>query len=127
MIARISLVCVAALLATSAQAAGPSVRNGKAWFGRTCQNCHSTVIGVNKIGPSLHGVVGRKVASTPDFPYSDSMKANAASGSGVWDEKALNDYLVNPRGDVHGVKMYFKGLARAKDRADMIAYLKTLK
>ena len=127
MFARISLVCAAALLATSACAAEPSARNGKRWFGRTCQNCHSTEIGVNKIGPSLRGVVDRKVASTPDFPYSESMKANAASGSGVWDEKALDAYLVNPRGDVHGVKMYFKGLANARDRADMIAYLKTLK
>ena len=55
------------------------------------------------------------------------MKANAAAGSGVWDEAALEGYLANPRGDIHGVKMYFKGLANAKDRADMIAYLKTLK
>jgi cytochrome c len=127
MIARLSLVCAAALLATSVQAAAPSVKHGKSWFGRTCQNCHSTEIGVNKIGPSLRGVVGRKVASVPDFPYSDSMKANAAAGSGVWDAAALESYLADPRGDIHGVKMYFKGLAGAKDRADMIAYLKTLK
>ena len=126
MIARISLFCAAAIFASAAQAA-PSVASGKRWFGRTCQNCHSTDIGVNKIGPSLRGVVGRKVASVPDFTYSDSMKANAGAGAGTWTPEALDAYLKDPRGDLHGVKMYFKGLAKAKDRADMIAYLKTLK
>ena len=124
---RISIFCAAALFGSAAVAAPANVAAGKRWFARTCENCHSTHIGVNKVGPSLANVVGRKVASVPDFPYSDSMKANAGAGAGVWTVEALDAYLADPRGDVHGVKMYFKGLAKAKDRADMIAYLKTLK
>ena len=42
-----------------------------------------------------------------------------------WDVTALDAYLADPRGDVHGVKMFFKGLSNARDRADVIAYLQT--
>jgi cytochrome c len=78
---------------------------------------------VNKIGPSLWNVVGRQAAAVPDFAYSEGMKANKTA----WSTSSLDTYLADPRGDVHGVKMFFKGLAQAKDRADVIAYLQTLK
>lgn len=96
---------------------------GKALFARTCQNCHSVDIGVNKVGPSLWNVVGRQPATVPDFVYSDGMKANKAA----WTTSALDAYLADPRGDVHGAKMFFKGLPEPRDRADVIAYLQTLK
>ena len=96
---------------------------GRAVFQRTCQNCHSVEIGVNKVGPSLWGVVGRQAAAVPDFVYSEAMKANKS----MWTASSLDAYLADPRGDVHGVKMFFKGLPEPKDRADVIAYLQTLK
>jgi cytochrome c len=109
------------LFATAVWAAG-DVSRGKEIFQRTCINCHSTEIGVNKIGPSLHGVVGREVAIVPDFIYSDALKATRKT----WTEAELNAYLADPRGATHGVKMFFKGLPDADQRADVIAYLKTL-
>ena len=96
---------------------------GKAVFQRTCENCHAVVIGVNKVGPSLWNVIDRKPAAVPDFAYSDAMKANKQP----WTAAALDTYLADPRGDLHGVKMFFKGLPNPADRANVIAYLQTLK
>jgi cytochrome c len=97
--------------------------SGRAIFQHICQNCHSAEIGVNKIGPSLWNVVGRQPASVPDYAYSEAMKVNKTA----WTASALDAYLADPRGDVHGAKMFFKGLPQSKDRADVIAYLATLK
>jgi cytochrome c len=55
--------------------------------------------------------------------YSEAMKANKSP----WTAAALDAYLADPRGDVHGAKMFFKGLPESRDRADVIAYLTTLK
>lgn len=124
----IGRVVLSALLMTSSAAAfaadssGDSI-SGKAIFQHICQNCHSTEIGINKIGPSLWSVVGREPASVPDFTYSEAMKANKSA----WTAAALDAYLADPRGDIHGAKMFFKGLPESRDRADVIAYLTTLK
>ena len=96
---------------------------GQAIFQRICQNCHSNEIGVNKVGPSLWNVVGRQAGSVPGFEYSEAIKANTVA----WTTSSLDTYLADPRGDIHGVKMFFKGLPAAKDRNDVIAYLETLK
>jgi len=108
--------------AWGAEGSGDAVA-GHAIFQRICQNCHSPEIGINKVGPSLWNVVGRQAASVPDFVYSDAMKGN----KNIWSATSLDAYLADPRGDVHGAKMFFKGLPEAKDRADVIAYLQTLK
>jgi cytochrome c len=125
MIARLLLFTMLIAAVPSARAADadgdPAV--GKAIFQRICQNCHSNEIGVNKVGPSLWNVVGRQAGTVPDFQYSDAMKSNKA----VWNTSSLDAYLADPRGDVHGVKMFFRGLPEAKDRGDVIAYLQTLK
>ena len=96
---------------------------GKEIFSHTCQNCHAVEIGVNKVGPTLWNVVDRKMASIPDYNYSPAMKAE----TGAWSTKELDAYLADPRGDKHGVKMFFKGLPGEQDRANVIAYLQTLK
>ncbi|MGQ0681503.1 c-type cytochrome [Bradyrhizobium sp.] len=117
----IALLAMSAAGVRAADAGDPAA--GKALFERTCQNCHSVEIGVNKVGPSLWNVVGRQPAVVPDFVYSDGMKANKSA----WTMSALDAYLADPRGDVHGVKMFFKGLPAQKDRADVIAFLQTLR
>ncbi len=99
---------------------------GKAIFQRTCANCHSTQIGLNKIGPSLEGIIDRPIAVVPDYTYSETLRQRKTEWQ-IWDEAALDVYLRNPREAVHGVKMFFKGLPAQSDRLDIIAYLQTLK
>ncbi|CCE10794.1 Cytochrome c [Bradyrhizobium sp. STM 3843] len=123
MLLRIVLIVVFASLASSATALDGDPVAGKSIFQRICQNCHSPEIGINKVGPSLWNIVGRQPAAVPDYAYSEGMKINKTP----WTAAALDAYIADPRGDVHGVKMYFKGLADGKDRADVVAYLSTLK
>lgn len=87
----------------------------------TCQTCHSIDDGVNKIGPSLHAVVGRKSGIIPGYTYSD---ANKNSGI-TWTPEKLFQYLEAPQRVVPGTKMTFAGFPDPQKRADVIAYLKT--
>ncbi len=93
--------------------------HGKVIFTR-CMVCHTIQAGVNHIGPSLHGVVGRPAGTEANFSYS---RANKTSGI-TWTEQKIFDYLKNPQAMVPGTKMTFPGLPAAQDRADVIAYLK---
>jgi cytochrome c len=111
------------LATSSASAAEGDPARSKAVFQRTCENCHAAVIGVNKVGPSLWNVIDRKPEFVPDFAYSDAMKANKQA----WTPTTLDAYLADPRGDVPGVKMFFKGLPNPADRANVIAYLQSLR
>lgn len=126
-IALLAATAAAATIAMSGNALAESdAAAGKAVFDRTCANCHATQIGVNKIGPSLWDVIGRPIASVPDYSYSE--KLHGIRGEWIaWNPENLDRYLTNPREVLHGVKMYFKGLPDRKDRDDVIAYLKTFK
>ncbi len=86
----------------------------------TCKTCHAIEAGVNKIGPSLHGVVGRKAGIIPGFTYST---ANKNSGI-TWTPEKLFQYLEKPQRVVPGTKMTFAGWTDPQKRADVIAYLK---
>jgi len=112
-------------LVFSATARAGDVAVGKAMFEKTCANCHTTEAGVNKVGPTLFDIVGRPVASVQGYDYSQKMRAVSKQWK-VWDAKHLDIYLSNPRQVLHGVKMFF-AVPDAKDRADVIAYLNTLK
>ncbi len=96
---------------------------GAALVKTKCGICHSVVAGQNRVGPSLFGVVGRPAGTVPGYNYSS---ANKASGK-TWDEATLDVYLTSPRGLIPGTKMAFAGLPEAGDRANVIAYLVTLK
>jgi cytochrome c len=124
-------VCAAAVAAwllggVPAARADTSVEHGKTIFQHTCGNCHSPEIGVNKVGPSLWHIVGRKIAVVPGYDYSETLRTRQTEWQ-VWDAAALDVYLRNPREAVHGVRMYFKGLPDENERADVIAYLRTLR
>ena len=89
---------------------------GKTAFNK-CAACHSVQAGQNKVGPSLHGIVGRKAASIEGFSYSPAMKAHDV----VWNEAELDKYLADPRGVVQGTKMIFPGLKNETERKNVIA------
>lgn len=90
---------------------------------KKCAACHVVDKDQNKVGPSLHGLFGRKAGTHPDFAYSSAMKSAGEAGL-VWDETALRDYLHNPRTKVKGTKMAFVGLKDDQEITDLIAYLK---
>jgi cytochrome c len=116
-IAALFLVGAGALNAAHAQDAAA----GKTVFAQ-CTACHS-VDGSNGVGPSLQGVVGRKVGSFAGFRYSRAMKSTAYT----WDAAHLDAYLANPQTAIPGNVMPFSGVADGKARADLVAYLQTLK
>ena len=122
MIGRLSVI--AAILATTATAnAAGDAGAGSGLFNR-CAICHSnTKGGPNKLGPDLFGVVGRKAGTYPGFSYSVAMKRAGF----VWTPAKLSDYLASPEKVVPGNAMPFAGLADPKQRADIVAYLATLK
>jgi cytochrome c len=120
---RTILVGLALTLGASIAHADGDAAKGEQVF-KKCMACHTATDKTNKVGPYLLGVVGRKVASVDGYSYSDSMKEYAATGA-VWDEKALDTYLTDPKAVVAKTKMAFPGLKEAADRADLIAYLKT--
>ncbi len=109
-------------LASAGHAAG-NPANGAAVFDR-CAICHSnTKAGGNKLGPDLFGIVGRKAGTYPGYSYSAAMK-----GSGItWTPDKLDAYLAVPQQVVPGNKMPFAGVSNAAQRADLVAYLGTLK
>ena len=93
---------------------------------KKCMACHEAAKATNKLGPYLVGIVGRKVASVEGYKYSPAMIAYAATVP-AWDDATLNAYLEKPKGVVVGTKMAFGGIATPDERANLIAYLKTLK
>ena len=114
------LAAAALIAAPQAQAAGDAGR-GKAAFG-ACSACHSVIAGKNGVGPSLFGVAGRHAGTAPGYSYSAAMKA-----SGAWTAQQLDAYLANPKAAIPGNKMPFSGVSDPQKRADIIAYLATLK
>jgi len=90
---------------------------------KKCATCHSFEKGgASKVGPNLHNVVGRALASAEGFAYSPALKAHG----GNWDYKLLDCYLLDPKGCIPGNKMAFAGLKKDSERADVIAYLRTV-
>ncbi len=96
---------------------------GRQIFRSHCAICHSDKPGVNKIGPSLFGVVGRHTGSEPGYDYSVANK----NANLVWTPAVLDAYINHPQKIVPGTKMPYSGLHNATKRANLIAFLKTLK
>ncbi|EXL05237.1 hypothetical protein Brsp06_02359 [Brucella sp. NBRC 13694] len=110
------------LVSTTASGEGADAAAGEKLFKR-CSVCHTADADESKRGPSLKGVVGRKAASYPGYPYSDAMRKAAAEGL-VWNDEELKAFLRKPQAMVKGTWMAFAGLTREKDLENMIAYLK---
>ena len=115
---------LAALLLTGTLA-GPALAEGDAANGeklfRRCVACHVIDQEVNRLGPNLVGVYGRPAGSVDGYTYSKGF----ADADFVWDETTLDPWLADPKAMIPGTKMLLK-LAKPEDRADVIAYLKSL-
>ncbi len=91
---------------------------------RACQACHTFEQGgANKVGPNLWNVVGNKHAHAEGFAYSDAL---AGMGDAVWSYEELNAFLAGPKDYAPGTKMTYGGMKKVEDRADLIAWLRTL-
>jgi cytochrome c len=91
---------------------------GQAVFNR-CKICHSLEAGKNIVGPSLHGLFGRKAGTIDNFTYSAAMTDSGI----VWDDETLTKYLHDPKQVVPGGKMAFPGLKDDQQIADLLGYL----
>ena len=107
---------------------GPLLASADAEAGKKaaakCATCHSFDKGAaNKVGPNLWNIVGNKHAHAQGFAYSTAMQGKAAE---AWDFDDINHFIASPRTYLPGTKMSFAGVTRASERADIIAYLRSL-
>jgi cytochrome c len=99
-----------------------SAENGQT-IAKKCTSCHTFEKGgANKIGPNLWNIVGAKMAHAEGFSYSGGMQGMGKD----WDYESLSLFIYSPKNFVKGTKMTFAGLKKDQDRADVIAYLRSL-
>lgn len=119
------LVSLMALPAAAlAQDAGDPAKGEKVFA--QCKACHVVDKEANRVGPYLKGIIGRNVASVPDYKYSTAM-LDYAKTHPVWTDEQFLTYIENPKGVVPGTKMAYGGVKKPDDRANLLAYLKTMK
>jgi cytochrome c len=109
-------LALGAASACAAWAAGDPARGEEVYT--RCLACHA--LANDRVGPRHCGVIGRRAGSVPGFAYSDAMKRSKL----VWDDKTLDRFLAKPMKVVPGTAMTYDGVPDAKDRADLIAYLR---
>lgn len=97
-------------------------REGRAVF-QKCMACHSFSEGQHQFGPSLHGIFDREAGTVPGYAYSAAMQAKLAGGL-VWTEETMDEFLAKPGAFIPKTKMNFPGLPDARDRANVIAFVK---
>jgi cytochrome c len=85
-----------------------------------CKACHVLDEDKNRVGPYLHGIIGRPAGTAEGFTYSSAMKESGI----VWDETTIAEYVADPKGYVPGNKMAFPGLKKQEDVTNLLAYLK---
>lgn len=111
-----------AILAAQALAAGDAAKGEK--VAKKCKACHTlNEGGKNGLGPNLFGILGQTAGTRKGYKYS---KAMSASGI-VWDDATFIDFVLKPKKVVTGTKMSFKGIKRATQREDLLAYFQTLR
>ena len=111
------MISVAAALLAVGIAAAADPEKGKEIYGR-CLACHA--LEYDRVGPRHCGLFGRRAGSVKGFTYSEAMRRSKI----VWNEKTLDRFLANPPKAVPGTAMTYAGVPDAKERADLIAYLK---
>lgn len=97
--------------------------NGALIYEEACEQCHRLVPGSNKKGPQLMNIYGASAADLADYNYSEEL---VASGW-IWDAKTLDPYIADAEKAMPGSKMLADPMPDARERADVIAYLSTLR
>jgi cytochrome c len=113
----LALLACAAPAAWSAQPNAADVKNGEILYGR-CVACHA--LAYDRTGPRHCGLFGRRAGSVKGFEYSAAMKRSTV----VWNAASLDRFLTNPLKAIPGTAMGYAGVTDAKERADLIAYLR---
>ena len=105
-------------------AASGDAKSGASKFGK-CLICHGVAKGQVRIGPNLFGIYNKPVGTVAGYSFSPAFKD---WGKGKkWDTATLDKWIANPHHEVPSTKMSFMGVTNAQDRADIIAYMMTLK
>lgn len=119
-IAKLGLIFGAALIVARPATAQDDVEAGRKVF-QACRACHLLVANRHMTGPSLVGVFGRKAGTAEGFPrYSPAMRQTNV----VWSAETLDKFLADPQGFIKGNWITFPGVEDAKERANLIAFLK---
>lgn len=96
---------------------------GKLAFNNACRTCHSVREGDHRLGPSLHGIVGRKAGTIDGYGFSAAMKQSGIT----WDAVTLDKFIAAPDQVVTGNNMKpFGGIHDAGQRDEIVAYLKSI-
>jgi cytochrome c len=113
--AAMAVICSAALPAGAAD-------EGQVLFNNACRTCHSVKAGDNRLGPTLHAVVGRPAGTIPGYGYSSALKDTKLT----WDKSTLDRFIADPNAVAPGNSMKpYGGLTSERDRAAVIAYLES--
>jgi cytochrome c len=103
--------------------ANANVENGETVAKRQCASCHTfNQGGRNGVGPNLYGIVGAPHGHAEGFNYSASIKGK----EGPWTYEDLNAWLAKPSTYAPGTRMAYAGLSNTQQRADLIAYLRSI-
>ncbi len=103
--------------------ASANVQNGQTVAQRLCASCHTfNEGGRNGVGPNLHGVIGSPHGHVDGFSYSAALKGK----QGPWTYEDMNAWLHKPNTYAPGTRMAFAGITNTQQRADVIAYLKSI-
>ncbi len=114
---RLLAVGALAICVAGPAVAAPDAVRGEQIYVR-CEACHA--LAYDRVGPRHCGLFGRRAGSVPGFAYSKAMKDSGI----VWNDKTLDRFLASPLKMVPGTAMTYDGVPDAKDRADLLAYLK---
>ena len=97
-----------------------NAQRGQALYAQQCMACHA--VDSNNIGPAHRGVLNRRAGSLVGYTYSEELAASKL----IWTTKTLDNWLADPEKLIPGQRMGF-AVKNKKHRADLVAYLATLK